>query len=164
MPLNSSYSLIVVRCFKSGINFLISGSYFWDWVPRKSEAEKKMKDVQLLLELQCQLLQLKKLQELYKLKSQPPSWKEGAFSGIHMDNMETQPMEATPYDSEVMGVQAGYGTKKVQQKSFYNNRFMVPLGLYFCLGSGINGRGGEGMDPDCFPSITMDKITSYFWP
>ena len=75
-----------------------------------------MKDVQILLELQCQLLQLKKLQELHKLKSQPPSWKENPFSGIHRihpDNMETQPLEATPYDSEVMDVQAGYGTRNV---------------------------------------------------
>ena len=76
--------------------------------------------MELLLELQCQLLQLKRLQDLYKLKSQPPSWKESAFSGIHPDNAETQPLEATPYDSEVWGVQVGSGIRNVSHSSKKN--------------------------------------------
>ena len=75
-----------------------------------AKEKQKWEQIQQLTELQCQLVQLKKLQELHRLKSQPPAYKEVPFSGIHPDNMDTLPLESqlpTPYDAEVENVKAG---------------------------------------------------------
>ena len=75
-----------------------------------AKEKQKWEQIQQLTDLQCQLVQLKKLQELHRLKSQPPAFKEVPFSGLHPDNVDTLPLESelpTPYDMELENVKAG---------------------------------------------------------
>ena len=58
--------------------------------------------------------QLKRLQELHRLRSVPRATEVLPFGGLNIDQMETQPLHfgspmvpGTPYDSELGDVQAG---------------------------------------------------------
>ena len=77
------------------------------------EVEKKRQQTYLLLELQYQLLNLQKIQELRRLRSKLSHGEVLPFGGLKSpDEMETQPMDIdlmaipTPYDEEIRLVQA----------------------------------------------------------
>lgn len=54
--------------------------------------------MQAMLKYQQQLLQLRKLQEQFRLKSQSPILKEGKSIRFHPDYVETQALDSEAFD------------------------------------------------------------------
>ena len=71
--------------------------------------EKKQKLTLLLGDLQCELVNLKKLKALFELRRKPPTHEVKPFEELkNIDNMDTLPMEPqpTPYDAQLANTQA----------------------------------------------------------